>query len=85
MFLVTLYYFNRYSLHFHICYIAIIFKASSSEALRQSNRIHTEVKPHRCGQCSKTFSTKANLRMHERILHAGEKSYQCEFCDISFM
>ncbi|XP_018306437.1 zinc finger protein 70-like [Mycetomoellerius zeteki] len=61
---------------------------TSSEALRRSNTdIHTEVNPHRCGHCGKTYATKLALNRHERT-HANERNethpYQCDLCYKSY-
>ncbi|XP_018302354.1 zinc finger protein 585A-like [Mycetomoellerius zeteki] len=75
--------------HFRICFITIIFlnikaePCTSSKTLRRSSRFRneqTEVKPHKCRVCGKTFQNKFNLYEHEGT-HEEEKSYQCKFCD----
>ncbi|XP_062844747.1 zinc finger protein 420-like, partial [Trichomycterus rosablanca] len=36
-----------------------------------------------CSQCGKSFSTRRNLKIHQRI-HTGKKPYQCSQCGKSF-
>jgi len=72
-------------LHFHIGFIAIIFKATSSEVLRQSNRdVYTEVKPYKCEKCGKTFKTKCYLRRHDTGVHIEVKLHRCGVCSKTF-
>ncbi|KAK3926475.1 Zinc finger protein GLIS2-like protein [Frankliniella fusca] len=39
-------------------------------------RTHTNERPHRCGQCDKSFSRAENLKIHARS-HTGERPYTC--------
>lgn len=43
----------------------------------------TEVKPHQCQQCLKSFSSNHQLVQHIRV-HTGEKPYKCSYCDRRF-
>ena len=36
-----------------------------------------------CDDCNKSFSTKWNLKVHER-LYTGEKSFSCTYCHVQF-
>ncbi|XP_076973909.1 zinc finger protein 705A-like isoform X2 [Tamandua tetradactyla] len=47
------------------------------------DRSHTDVKPHECILCGKTFSQYSYLRKHVRI-HTGEKPYECNICGKAF-
>ncbi|XP_076122402.1 uncharacterized protein LOC143102567 [Alosa pseudoharengus] len=40
-------------------------------------------KPHKCADCSKAFSFKAQLQVHQRK-HTGEKPYACDICEKAF-
>ncbi|CAL4064813.1 unnamed protein product, partial [Meganyctiphanes norvegica] len=39
--------------------------------------------PFRCDQCSKCFSKKANLKVHQKI-HQGVNHFQCDQCTMCF-
>lgn len=43
----------------------------------------SEVKPHQCQQCLKSFSSNHQLVQHIRV-HTGEKPYKCTYCDRRF-
>ncbi|XP_068902121.1 uncharacterized protein [Tenebrio molitor] len=43
----------------------------------------SEVKPHQCQQCLKSFSSNHQLVQHIRV-HTGEKPYKCSYCDRRF-
>lgn len=44
---------------------------------------NSEVKPHQCQQCLKSFSSNHQLVQHIRV-HTGEKPYKCSYCDRRF-
>lgn len=54
-------------------------------AMQMHNRDphRTEVKPHQCQQCLKSFSSNHQLVQHIRV-HTGEKPYKCSYCDRRF-
>eukprot|EP00188_Purpureofilum_apyrenoidigerum_P001546 Plantae.Rhodophyta-Purpureofilum_apyrenoidigerum.ctg18629.p1 GENE.Plantae.Rhodophyta-Purpureofilum_apyrenoidigerum.ctg18629~~Plantae.Rhodophyta-Purpureofilum_apyrenoidigerum.ctg18629.p1 ORF type:complete len:159 (+),score=12.25 Plantae.Rhodophyta-Purpureofilum_apyrenoidigerum.ctg18629:212-688(+) len=33
-----------------------------------------------CSLCLKMFSSKGNLRVHQRIIHAAQRDFECEVC-----
>mmetsp|Transcript_13163 Transcript_13163/g.40497 ORF Transcript_13163/g.40497 Transcript_13163/m.40497 type:complete len:143 (+) Transcript_13163:81-509(+) len=33
-----------------------------------------------CSLCLKTFSSKGNLRVHQRIVHGARRDFECEYC-----
>ncbi|KAB0791354.1 hypothetical protein PPYR_03154 [Photinus pyralis] len=43
----------------------------------------SDVKPHQCQQCLKSFSSNHQLVQHIRV-HTGEKPYKCSYCDRRF-
>lgn len=43
----------------------------------------SEIKPHQCQQCLKSFSSNHQLVQHIRV-HTGEKPYKCSYCDRRF-
>jgi len=44
---------------------------------------HSAREPFKCGQCSRTLTSKHNLRRHE-MLHAGVRRFLCQYCAQSF-
>ncbi|KAI5696606.1 hypothetical protein M8J75_015466 [Diaphorina citri] len=46
-------------------------------------RDHQKEKPYQCSQCSKSFFSKYDHKIHSRV-HTGEKPYACEFCPLTF-
>ena len=50
---------------------------------KSQNVRHSGEKPHVCEDCDKGFSTKQELKLHERS-HTGEKPCQCGKCNKSF-
>lgn len=51
-------------------------------AIRHILNMHLNYKPHKCGQCSKSFARKDHLSRHER-LHDPE-TFECKFCNGEF-
>ncbi|XP_064905623.1 uncharacterized protein LOC110355741 [Columba livia] len=49
-----------------------------------NHRVHSSEKPFACGDCSKSFTKKSNLIIHQRI-HTGEKPFTCTDCGKSFV
>ncbi|XP_007439337.1 zinc finger and SCAN domain-containing protein 31-like [Python bivittatus] len=47
-------------------------------------RLHSRELPHKCLDCGKSFSHKANLTSHQRV-HRLEKLYDCSNCGKSFL
>ncbi|KAK3857057.1 hypothetical protein Pcinc_025123 [Petrolisthes cinctipes] len=47
------------------------------------NRSMSSYKPYTCQDCEATFTTKGNLKVHQRI-HTGERPYRCEECGKTF-
>ncbi|XP_038048659.1 gastrula zinc finger protein XlCGF7.1-like [Patiria miniata] len=46
--------------------------------------IHSNIRPHACQFCVKTFKTFFNLQSHEAI-HLNCRPYVCQFCGMSFI
>nr|CAD7425709.1 unnamed protein product [Timema monikensis] len=61
-----------------------IFMHKSAMQMHAREAAHrTEVKPHQCQQCLKSFSSNHQLVQHIRV-HTGEKPYKCSYCDRRF-
>ncbi|NWY22916.1 ZN544 protein, partial [Aphelocoma coerulescens] len=41
--------------------------------------LHNGEKPHKCGECGKSFRWRCRLICHQRV-HTGEKPYECGEC-----
>lgn len=60
-----------------------IFMHKSAMQMHNRDPHRTEVKPHQCQQCLKSFSSNHQLVQHIRV-HTGEKPYKCSYCDRRF-
>ncbi|XP_043234666.1 zinc finger protein 628-like isoform X2 [Amphibalanus amphitrite] len=60
-----------------------IFMHKSAMQLHAREMHRSEVKPHQCQQCLKSFSSNHQLVQHIRV-HTGEKPYKCSYCDRRF-
>ncbi|XP_066995459.1 uncharacterized protein [Anabrus simplex] len=71
---------QRVSWHLFRC----IFMHKSAMQMHARDVVHrSEVKPHQCQQCLKSFSSNHQLVQHIRV-HTGEKPYKCSYCDRRF-
>jgi uncharacterized Zn-finger protein len=59
-----------------------LLNTSSSLSIPQLE-VRTKQKPNGCSLCTKSFSSKRNLKIHMRV-HTGEKPYSCSQCSKSF-
>uniref|UniRef100_A0A8U8AR31 Uncharacterized protein n=1 Tax=Geospiza parvula TaxID=87175 RepID=A0A8U8AR31_GEOPR len=51
--------------------------------LQNLRTTHTGERPHKCGECGKTFRESSTLISHQRT-HTGERPYNCGECGKSF-
>ena len=59
-----------------------LLNTSSSLSLPQLE-VRTKQKPYGCSLCTKSFSSKRDLKIHIRV-HTGEKPFSCSQCTKSF-
>ncbi|KAL0277238.1 UNVERIFIED_CONTAM: hypothetical protein PYX00_004592 [Menopon gallinae] len=60
-----------------------IFMHKSAMQMHARDLHRSEIKPHQCQQCLKSFSSNHQLVQHIRV-HTGEKPYKCSYCDRRF-
>ncbi|XP_021939242.1 zinc finger protein 384-like isoform X1 [Zootermopsis nevadensis] len=73
---------QRVSWHLFRC--IFMHKSAMQMHAREAVVAHrSEVKPHQCQQCLKSFSSNHQLVQHIRV-HTGEKPYKCSYCDRRF-
>ena len=60
-----------------------LLNTSSSLSLPQME-VRTKQKPYGCSLCTKSFSSKRDLKIHMRV-HTGEKPFSCSQCTKSFV
>ncbi|XP_077110007.1 uncharacterized protein LOC143766310 [Ranitomeya variabilis] len=56
---------------------------SSSQIVKQNQRVHTGIKSYSCSECGKCFNHKSDLVTHRQI-HTAEKPYSCTECGKCF-
>ncbi|XP_077109996.1 uncharacterized protein LOC143766305 isoform X7 [Ranitomeya variabilis] len=56
---------------------------SSSQIVKQNQRVHTGIRLYSCSECGKCFNHKYKLVIHQQI-HTGEKPYSCSECGKCF-
>lgn len=45
---------------------------------------HSDVRPHGCTICDKSFKSSFEKQRHELQVHSAERPYKCEFCNAAF-
>ncbi|GAV02525.1 hypothetical protein RvY_13080 [Ramazzottius varieornatus] len=59
-----------------------VFRTKSDRS--KHHKTHEGVKPHTCEECLATFTTKTNLKTHQKVAHTGKKEYKCATCKKTF-
>nr|CAI5836215.1 unnamed protein product [Callosobruchus analis] len=70
-------------MHMPFDYPQIFMHKSAMQMHARELTGRSEVKPHQCQQCLKSFSSNHQLVQHIRV-HTGEKPYKCSYCDRRF-
>ncbi|XP_069062151.1 zinc finger protein 583-like isoform X6 [Pleurodeles waltl] len=70
-------YWGQYGSHQHAT------NTIEKRTLSRSHRTRTSGRLHKCTECEKQFSQKADVLRHQRT-HTGERPYQCTECEKSF-
>ncbi|NWV20770.1 ZN629 protein, partial [Origma solitaria] len=52
---------------------------SDHSNLISHQRLHSAVRPYKCGECGKSFKLSSYLIRHQKI-HVGEWPYRCRDC-----
>ncbi|XP_058053852.1 zinc finger protein 691-like [Anopheles bellator] len=47
--------------------------------------IHSEVRPHQCEQCPKSFTSRHKLQSHTNSVHLRRRDFKCEVCGKAFL
>lgn len=63
----------------HKCTLCKVTCKSNAQLERHS-RVHTDVRPFECTQCSSAFKLRNHLKSHIKTIHLGEKKYKCGVC-----
>nr|XP_023012633.1 zinc finger and BTB domain-containing protein 24-like isoform X3 [Leptinotarsa decemlineata] len=71
------------AMHMPFDYPQIFMHKSAMQMHARDLAGRSEVKPHQCQQCLKSFSSNHQLVQHIRV-HTGEKPYKCSYCDRRF-
>ena len=64
-------------------YAPCVANPSVQAVLLLLRRVHSDVTPHTCSFCTKSFKHKSSLTTHLRM-HTGEQPYSCSVCLKSF-
>ena len=61
----------------HVCH-----KEFRSDRLKSHMKVHTDIYPHECLECSKKFKYRNSLKEHMRGYHTGERRHNTVRCDL---